>query len=767
MKNLYTLLILIFVTIQLQAQLVTTVAGQPEIPGSNNGEAFDATFNNPHGIAVGMDGTVYTADRWSHTIRKMTLDGMVTTLAGTAGVSGDADGVGQTALFYEPWGLCVDHVGNVFVADTRNNKIRKITADGTVSTVAGSGNFGTSNGMGTAATFGNPTGIEADTEGNLYVADHLTHIIRKIDALGFVTTIAGKPYQMGDDDGIGNQASFRRPYGLTLDLEGNILVADEWNHKIRRVSPTGEVTTVAGDGEIDSDDGLAAAASFNYPWDMTVDSMGNIFVADGYNYIVRKITPEGQVSTYAGTVEVTGAMDGVGSQARFSGATAIALSPVTKDIYVGDAYNHLVRTITDLDQGVSLALTSGSNVICQGEYIELTASPNIYSTYHFYVNGQIAQSGTDAFFESNTLSEGTHTLQVLALDNNSSFTSNEIAIQVNEGEKPTITTVGITNFFEGDSVIFIASFGTDYFWSTGETTPTITVFESGTYTVEVTNSNGCIGISDPIEVVVQTDPDAAVVTVQGETTICNNESTILSSNSTENNQWLKDGWAISGATDPTLEVDESGNYQVQVTHQNNVVVVSEPIEIMVLPEFEAEIEVSSTIGDTTDIFDFQIFATENITSATWDFGDGNTSTELSPKHQYLQEGTYSVEVLSMNSNGCEYNVIETNFVVVKNGDNPSVINNPTGDLFIPTAFTPNGDGENDMLFIRGGNIIEMTFMIFNQWGEEVFISQDQSTGWDGTMQGVCVQNGTYTYLLEYLDDNNVKRNLAGHVTVIK
>ena len=781
MKFLYTLIFLISTTLNLQAQLVTTVAGQPEIPGSNDGEAFDATFNNPHGIAVDKNGTVYTADRFSHTIRKITLDGMVTTLAGTPGVSGVLDGVGQAALFYEPWGLCVDDSGNVFVADTRNNKIRKITPDGTVTTIAGSGNFGTSNGFGTGATFGNPTGIEVDATGNIYVADHLTHIIRKIDALGFVTTIAGKPYQMGDADGIGNQASFRRPYGLTLDLNGDILIADEWNHKIRKITPEGEVTTVAGDGEINSDDGLATAASFNYPWDLTVDSLGNIFVADGYNYTVRKITPDGQVSTYAGAVQETGALDGVGTAARFSGATAIAMSPLTKEIYVGDAYNHLVRTITDLNQGVSLALTSGSNVICQGEFVTLLASPNVYTTYHFYLDGQIAQSGSNTIFETSNLPVGTHTLQVLALDNTSSFTSNEITIQVNEGEKPTITNVGATTFFEGDSVILISSFGTDYFWSTGETTATITVFEAGTYTVEVADNGGCAGISDPIEIIVQINPDAATVTVDGGTIVCNNKVTILSSSDAENNQWLKDGWAIVGATDTILEVNETGNYQVQVTHPNNIVVISDPVEIVVLPEFLAEVSVSTTTGETTDSFDFQITSLDTIASVAWDFGDGNTSTEISPTHQYSAEGTYSVTAVVTSLDECEYIVTEADYVLVSNEDrgngnnngnnsgnnNPPVVTSPDGDLFIPTAFTPNGDGENDILFVRGGDVQEMTFLIFNQWGEEVFMSTNQSKGWDGTMLGVLVQNGTYVYMLDYVDSENVRRKLAGHVTVMK
>jgi len=282
------ILALLFGYNPVKCQLVTTVAGLLNVAGSNNGPVFQATFNNPHGIAADKEGNIYTADRWSHIIRKIDLDGMVSTLAGRPGISGDADGQGADALFFEPWGICTDHLGNVLVADTRNNKIRKITPDGEVSTIAGTGNFGISNGLALNATFGNPTGIEADEEGNIYVADHLTHIIRKIDANGYVTTIAGTPYVMGIKDGPGNVAIFARPYGLELDNEGNILVADEWNHRIRKINVDGIVTTIAGNGTIGGTNGIGAEATFNYPWDIAVDSLNNIFVADGHNYVIRK-----------------------------------------------------------------------------------------------------------------------------------------------------------------------------------------------------------------------------------------------------------------------------------------------------------------------------------------------------------------------------------------------------------------------------------------------------------------------------------------------
>ena len=771
MKIFFIILFSIFVSINMAAQLVTTVAGQPEIAGSLDGPAFDATFNNPHGIGISQEGIVYVADRWSHTIRRIELDGTVSTFAGISGTSGDQDGDQTTALFNEPWGLCVGPEGNIWVADTRNNKIRKITPAGMVTTVAGSGNYGTSNGIGTAATFGNPTGIEIDGNQNIYVADHLTHIIRKIDAFGFVTTLAGKPYQVGDADGIGNQASFNRPYGLTLDNEGNILVADEWNHKIRRITPIGEVTTVAGTGQVGHQNGLAASSEFNYPWDITVDSLGNIFVADGYNYLIRKITPEEQVSTYAGTLQVTGATDGEGSNATFSGATAIDFSPKTKEIYIGDAYNNLVRKITDLEQNISISLTSGNTIICQGEYISVDAFPNIYNSYHFYLNDQLVQSSTNSFFETNQLEAGNQKIQVLVTDQTGTSTSNEITIQVYEASTPTVSTIGPTQFFAGDSVLLVAGFGNDYFWSTGATTPTITVKNTGTYHVEVEDQNGCTGTSLPIEVIVQNNPEPATITIEGERNFCTNEQPILLSSATENNQWLKDGWAITNATNNSYVADGSGSYQVQVTHPSGIITISEPVTLTALPNLEVDFSVSREQGTTLDSFSFQI-DTENIIKAEWKFDDGTISEDLQPTHLYKTEGLYSVELQATDQNGCRDTLLEIDMILIKNNKVDSTnlnlaVNNGQLEIFVPTAFTPNNDGENDQLFVRGQNIQNINMMIFNQWGEMVFQSFSQSFGWDGTAKGKPAQIGNYVFLLEYVDQDGFEKKYSGHVTLLR
>lgn len=779
MSNYYIFILLLTIcfTQNLSAQIVVTVAGQAEIPGDVNGPAFSASFNNPHGIAIDALGNVYTADRWSHLIRKITPEGMVSTLAGKSGISGSMDGDTSVALFNEPWGICVDKDGNVLVADTRNNKIRKISPEGIVSTLAGSGNFGSSDGFGTSSTFGNPTGIECDADGNTYVADHLTHIIRKIDPTGMVTTIAGTAYQMGAADGPGGIASFARPYGLSLDLEGNILVADEWNHKIRKIDAQGIVSTIAGNGLVGAADGEVENASFNFPWDITVDSLGNIFVADGYNYVIRKITTDGMVQSFVGSLETTGANDGMGQNATFSGATAIAISPLTKEIFVGDAYNNLVRKIIDLNQGVSVLMsTNSSPTVCLGEPINVYASPDIYSNYFFYLNDQIVQSGSNPNFSTSSLEAGTHKIRVVIQDNGNTFQSSPRTITILPLPEPSISIVGETSFYQGDSVILVASQGTTYFWSNGESTPTISVKESGIYTVEVSDQNNCFGSTEPIDITVLEIPNAPQITLNGSPNICPGNSSKLVSNYEEGNQWLKDGWPIDGATNDHLNVNSTGTYQTQVTAPSGIVVLSEPIDIQELSNLDLDFSANETNIEAGTLVEFET-SEPNLQNIVWDFGQpnstNNSSTLPKPTFTYADLGSFSVTLSASNSDGCRDTLIKENYITVTDPSNPTIVeppvNNPSvgDDLFIPTAFTPNDDGENDVLYVRGSNITSMTFNIYNQWGAMIFESQNQQLGWDGTQLGQQVQNGNYVYCLSVTKADGTTQQKSGHVTIIQ
>jgi sugar lactone lactonase YvrE len=284
------------------AGAVSTLAGLASKTGGADGAADAARFLLPQQVAVDRIGNSYVADTANHTIRKISPAGVVTTLAGSAGISGSADGSGGAALFNTPYGVAVDAAGTVYVADTFNHTVRRITSAGIVTTLAGSaGVVGAADGTGSAAGLNYPEGIAVDMGGTVYVADTGNNTIRKISSAGVVTTLAGSPVRAGSSDGIGAAALFNAPRAIAVDAAGTAYVADTLNYTIRRITPSGAVTTLAGSPGIQGDsDGTGDAALFYFPQAVTVDVSGAVYVADSGNYTIRKITPSGAVSTVIG-----------------------------------------------------------------------------------------------------------------------------------------------------------------------------------------------------------------------------------------------------------------------------------------------------------------------------------------------------------------------------------------------------------------------------------------------------------------------------------
>jgi sugar lactone lactonase YvrE len=275
---------------------------------SADGRGSAARFNNPEGIAADGAGNLYVAERASSTIRKVTLQGVATTLAGATGQEGSDDGTGAAARFRTPSRLDADQSGNLFVTDLGNSTIRKVTPDGVVTTVAGTvGVCGTADGAGTAAQFCRPQGIAIDTSGNMFVTDTGNHTVRKIDTAGVVTTLAGTAGVCGSADGLASAAQFCQPQDIAVDRLGNLYVADTANSTIRKITAAGVVTTVAGKaGECGTADGSADAARFCLENGIALDKAGNLFVADTGNSTIRKITAAGVVSTVAGVAGASG-----------------------------------------------------------------------------------------------------------------------------------------------------------------------------------------------------------------------------------------------------------------------------------------------------------------------------------------------------------------------------------------------------------------------------------------------------------------------------
>ncbi|MEZ0184738.1 NHL repeat-containing protein, partial [Flavobacterium oncorhynchi] len=316
--------------------VVTTLAGS--INGFADGIGAAAKFSYPYAVTMDASGNLLVADYYNHKIRKITPTGVVTTIAGST--KGFADGTGTAAQFYFPTDLAVDASNNIYVVDQSNHKIRKISPTGAVTSFAGS-TSGFADGTGSAAKFNYPSGVTVDASGNVYVGDEGNVKIRKITPAGEVTTLAGST--VGFADGPGVTAKFQNPTGLAVDATGNVYVADGGNHKIRKITPAGTVTTLAG-STIGYTDGTSILAKFNNPTDVTLDASDNVYVADYSNYKIRKITPGGAVTTLAGST--AGFADGTGIAAQFNYPSRVTVD-VSGTIYVADPFNHLIRKIEE------------------------------------------------------------------------------------------------------------------------------------------------------------------------------------------------------------------------------------------------------------------------------------------------------------------------------------------------------------------------------------------------------------------------------------
>jgi serine/threonine-protein kinase len=324
---------------------VTTFAGSGT-PAFVNGIGTNASFNRPVSLAVATDGTLYVTDIGNNCIRKITTGAVVSTFAGRGGQFGYADGIGTNAAFASPNGITMSTDGTLYVSENNvnnNHRIRKITTGGVVSTFAGSGSAAFADGIGTNASFSYPAGMAMATDGTIYVADYANNRIRKITTGGVVSTFAGSG-SAAFADGIGTNASFKNPNGVAVATDGTIYVADYANNRIRKITTGGVVSTFAGSGSAAFADGIGTNASFSYPAGMAMATDGTIYVADYANNRIRKITTGGVVSTFAGSGTAAFA-DGIGTNASFFRLTSLAIA-TDGTMYVADYENHRIRKIT-------------------------------------------------------------------------------------------------------------------------------------------------------------------------------------------------------------------------------------------------------------------------------------------------------------------------------------------------------------------------------------------------------------------------------------
>jgi sugar lactone lactonase YvrE len=425
------------------AMTITTLAGQALANGSADGTGGAARFDHLAGVAVDAAGIVYVADTANNTLRRVTPDGVVTTLAGSAGLAGTTNATGASARFNAPSGVAVDAFGSIYVADTLNHTIRKVSATGSVSTFAGSaGTAGSADGAGAAATFFGPQGLAIDPVRPtiLYVADTNNHAIRQVDlATAAVTTLAGLAGHPGSADGTGSAARFNAPSDIAVDRNGSIYVADTENNTIRAVSPAGVVTTVAGrPGSSGAADGIGGAARFNHPSALAVDDTYTLYVLDTDNHALRRVaSAAGAVTTVAGQPGAAGSADGEGLAARFNDPVGIARA-ATGEFYIADTNNHTLRlgvfpgVPTIQTQPQSRSVTAGATVA-----FSVVATGQPAPTYQWFLNGSILPGATDSTLSlSNVQIAQAGKYTVVVANSQGSVTSNEATLSVGLPQSP-------------------------------------------------------------------------------------------------------------------------------------------------------------------------------------------------------------------------------------------------------------------------------------------------------------------------------------------
>lgn len=613
---------------------ITTIAGQAGIAGTaDDTDTVKALFSNPYSVAVDPSGNVFVADTSSHVIRKITAStGKVSTFAGSPGLSGTSDGQGSAARFNGPSGVAVDGAGNVYVADTNNHTIRGISAGGNVITLAGvPGVIGSNDSSsGTSPHFTYPFGLAIDSNGTIYVADTYNHLIRQISQGGAgisVSTIGGTAGVRGNSDGTPGNSRFAFPTGIAVLAPGVIYVADSGNSTIRRVAGNNTTTYAGTAGVSGTAEGAAlTAARFNQPNGVGVDSAGVVYVADTFSHTIRRIANAGSglagdVSTLAGSAGVIGSTDGSGAAARFNQPNGLAVDSAG-NIYIADTQNRTIRrsgavtapTITTQPSNVSTAPSTSATfrVVVAG-----APAPTVFhwqrkpadgsTDFVNLTNDGISYSGVDTA----TLTVANITT---AMNNDQFrvFVSNFVTPDAISNPATLSTVIAAPVFTSVANASFKATeLGAFTVVATGNPAPTFSLTGapaflsinpssgvlSGTasdtsgspFSFTISASNG-VTTTQTFTLTVNPAVVAPAITVQPVGgTIARGQTANFSVTATGTAltyQWSKDGVAINGATNSSLvlsgvQSSGGGNYTVTVNNSLNLPVVSTPAVLVV------------------------------------------------------------------------------------------------------------------------------------------------------------------------------------------
>ncbi len=617
---------------------ISTFAGSGA-QGKADGTGASATFNQPGGLAIDAAGNIYVADVSNFSIRKITPAGVVTTVANYSGGA---------------FGLAVDAAGNVYVADEGNNQIEKISPAGVITIIAGGRTPGSANGTGLGASFNTPIGIAVDAAGNLYVADELNNLIRKITPAGVVTTFAGSG-ATGETDGAGIAAAFNRPIGIAVDPNGNVYVADYGGNKIRKITPGGIVTTLAGSGANGTADGTGAQASFFEPEGIAIDKSGSLYIADTGNDLIRKINPAGQVITVAG--DVPGATD---PNKNFHQPLGIVLD-ASGNVYVSEFGGNIISEVIVAGYSINKSLPPGLTFDSQTGTI--SGTPTAVSPATDYTVTAYNAGGSNSTIVNITVIANIPTPQTITF-----------------GPLP-VKTYGDPDFLPGAT-------------SSNNTLP-ITYTSDNTGVATIINSQIHITGAGTTNITASQDGNdsyAAATPVTQLLTVNKAPLTLTADDKTK----------IVGQVNPIL------------TFSHTPFAYTEDVSVLTTQP------VLSTIATTNSAVGQYVISIVDATSPNYDI------TQLAGK---------------------------------------LTINPAPESIVVPNAFTPNGDGINDLWNIKSlTDFPQCTVSVYARNGSLIFQSRGYGKPWDGTYNGSPVPTGTYYYII--IPQSGLQK-LSGSVTVLR
>jgi gliding motility-associated-like protein len=802
---------------------------------------YKADYKNwsVYGAAIDKNGIVYTADPGNMQIYKVLPDGTRTVLAGRYGGFDGIDGHGEDAVFYHPFGIAIDEAGNVYVADWGIDQIRKITPNGDVTTIAGKSRInGFKDGTVAEAQFNSIIEVAVDFAGNLYVTDSGNNAIRKITPNGQVTTLAGG--SQGFTDGKGGGAQFNQPSGLITDKQGNVYVADQFNNAIRKITPDGTVTTIAGTGDFGAQDGPAKNATFYSPRDITIDGDGNLYVADLGNNEIRKISTDGIVSTVAGVGfsldGITTEEDGVGKAGMVTMPLAI-VSDANGTLFVpsndGEAFKRIQtkQYIIDKPLPPGLHFDNATGIISGTPTTKWPSTDYTVTGYNatgsseFTLNitvlddALLPQTITFAPVPKKTIGDAdfdpgaTSTNTTLPI----TYTSDNLAVAKIVGNKIMIVGVGTANITANQAgndmyraalpvnqelkvsakpllvqnitfpplpVKMVGDADLPPAATSDNATIPITYTSNNPAVAEIVNDNiiikgagfavitanqvgnGAYSAATPVSRTLEVKaPQAQVITfapiankTYGE--IMFNPGAVSPNSTlpilyTSNNSGVVDiinGKAqIKGTGQVTITAEQAGNsnYSAALPVQQTFMVTPAPLTIMADNKYRRENTANPSFTSTITGFVYgegkEVFTQEPLLSTIADLSSPASNYPIVVKD--AQATNYAISYI---------NGILTITPAVKE---------PEG-LKIPNTFTPNGDGVNDTWKITwlANKYPNCLLNIYNRNGLIVFSSRGYASEWDGTYNNVAVPVGTYYYLI---NPNNNKPVMSGYLVIIR